>query len=170
MGGYGCINGYVFVIDVRARHGGNEIVRLSMSGVEVRLTKMRGGALVPADQDSEERLTKVKMGDTHSYKIKKIRCYKFHKKYFGMIKLVYENQEKYKNQNAMRYALQMQAGYFEPITTLKGEVVYIPTKIDFDSMDEVEFGELYNGVLNGILKYMMVGSTQEEIERVLQFG
>ena len=138
---------------------------------EMYLIKASTGGYYPADTESRDKSDKLKIGETYKVKYSKPRNYAFHKKYFALLNLAFENQERYDCFEAFRDAVTMQAGHFDSHTSLAGTLVYKPKSISFSKMGcEIEFGKLYNRTINVILQYVMVGSTVEEIERVLQFG
>ena len=137
---------------------------------EMYLIKASTGGYYPADTESRDKSDKLKIGETYKVKYSKPRNYAFHKKYFALLGLAFDNQEKYDCSEAFRDAVTMQAGHYATYTSFSGKIGYMPKSISFAKMDEIEFGALYEKTINVILKYVMVGSTVEEIERVLQFG
>jgi len=74
---------------------------------------------------------------------KKTRNLQHHKKYFVLVKLLFENQDKYDNIKHFRAVFTMRCGYYEEIKTDKG-VVYLPTSINFSKMDQTAFDEFYD--------------------------
>jgi len=73
------------------------------------------------------------------------RNYELLKKYFALINLGFDNSE-YDNKDQYRFLKQMQAGYYVSIPTEKG-IVHIPDSINFESMDEMTFSEVFDKVL-----------------------
>ncbi len=137
---------------------------------EMYLIKSSTGGYYPADTESRNSSDRLKIGETYKMKYSKPRNYAFHKKYFALLNLAHDNQEEYDSFESFRDAVTMQAGWYDNHKSFCGNYIYKPKSISFTQMDEVEFGKLYDKTINVILKYVMVGSTQEEIERVLQFG
>lgn len=113
----------------------------------------QGFCLVPADDESMERFKKLKKAEVYECNVKEFRNYDFHKKYFALISLAFENQEHYKNIDQFRKIMEMKAGYFEDVITDKG-IVYLPKSISFAKMPQSEFEELYSKVLDEVIKLL----------------
>ena len=114
--------------------------------MKILVEKTLQGYIPAFGSDHEERKKdKHKIGEKYWVDIKQARNPLLHKKYFAMLKMAYENQEKYKDKNHFRLLTQMKAGYYEEIKTDKG-IVYFPISISYDSMDNIAFEELYNKV------------------------
>jgi hypothetical protein len=111
--------------------------------------------LVPLYSSDYDNLNKIKIGEEIKVSVSRPRNYLFHKKYFALINLAFENQDQYTDITTFRYILQMKAGYFEPIKTDKG-IVYLPQSISFAKMDEDDFSELYSKVLDVILAFLEI--------------
>lgn len=136
--------------------------------MKVHLRKNYDGSFLPADQEAAEWAIKIKTGEVVYATFKKLRNYEFHKKYFGLISIAFQNQEEFVNQEFLRKIMQIKAGYFDPI--LFEETVYrIPKSISFGSMDHEEFEQLYSSVLDVILAHFGFGE-EFEIELIRQFG
>jgi len=136
--------------------------------MKVHLRKNYDGTFIPADQDTAEWAVKVKTGTVVYAEFKRQRNYEFHKKYFGMINVAFQNQEEFLNEELFRKTVQIMAGYFDPIL-FDGNIYKIPKSISFGSMPQEEFEKLYSSVLDVILKHFRFGE-EFEIELIRQFG
>jgi len=103
-----------------------------------------------SDYDSAN---KMKAGVYFECDIKKKRNYKFHKKYFALINLVFDNQEKYDNINELREDLTKVSGFYTVREDLQGNKVVKVDSISFSEMDEFKFNDLYSKTLDSIVKY-----------------
>lgn len=103
---------------------------------------------------------KDKPGDLREFKTSKPRDIVRHRKYFALLNLTFENQDKFDSIEHLRAWVQIKAGHVELI-----EGVYLPKSIAFSEMDEVEFLELYNGVINVILREVIPGMDRGDLER-----
>lgn len=99
-----------------------------------------------------ERLKHIKVGQHIMCEIRKPRNIKFHRKFFALMDMVYQNQEVYKNKEDLRQDLIVEAGFFEVRHDFRGVEHHKPKSISFSSMDEDEFTELYERVLDTIVK------------------
>ncbi len=120
--------------------------------------------LVPEYDSDQEQISKLKPGTTYKFVVTSPRNIRFHRLFFALINLCYENQTEYTNADDLRAVLTMKAGYYKAIRTDKG-TIYLPESISFASMDEIKFKEVYSKVLDEVVK--MIGSTSEEIEKEL---
>jgi len=129
------------------------------------LYKRTLSAWEPVDEDAAKTFKGYKFGDVVTFKITKTRNIKFHRKFFGMINLTYKNQDFASNINDFREAVTIAAGYFNYQNQVDGTVIKRAQSISFKSMDEHDFGELYNEVFNVCLK--ILGCKSEELENEL---
>jgi hypothetical protein len=110
--------------------------------MEIFLTKTLNG-LAASDEEGKQALKRWKVGETLKCSVKKPRCYTNHKRYFGLLTLTFENQDKYTSFEHFRKAVQIAAGHVDELITLDGEVVLIPKSIAYDALDEMEFGKVF---------------------------
>lgn len=121
--------------------------------MELYLVKQLNGSLLPAYDSDYEKVKKIKQGDTVKCEVTKPRNIRFHKKFFALMNLVYQNQERYEHIDDLREQLTISAGYCTTTYTLEGVEQQKAKSISFAAMDELEFGELYNALLDVIVKY-----------------
>ena len=69
--------------------------------------------LVPDDDIGRSYLKKIKAGDSILVTLKKPRNIKFHRKYFALLNLAFENQDRYEHFEALRKEVIMRAGFWE---------------------------------------------------------
>lgn len=123
--------------------------------------------LVPVFNSDLDEIVKLKQNTDYKFEVVHPRNYEFHKKFFALINLGFENQDKYKDYTEYRTIKTMQAGFFKMLITEKGKV-FIPESISFASMDEIEFEGVYKKVLDIICSE--AGLTSKEIaEELINF-
>jgi len=153
--------------------------------MNLTLSKVPNG-FIPSDQGTRDFHDKLKVGEVIHGDFKKMRNYRFHKKYFALLNLAFDYWDpgqitsKYgtpeKNFNRFREDAQILAGYYEITIRLDGSTRIEAKSISFAAMDDTEFDKLYNAVLNVILKRVNVLNTMsaEEVndlvDKVLAFG
>lgn len=104
--------------------------------------------------DSDFELSKnIKLGEIYEYEFKRPRNYNFHKKFFALVNMVFQNQEIYTNFEHLRKDLIVESGNYEIRHDLHGVEIYEAKSISFAQMDENEFHLLYNSVIDVIVKY-----------------
>ena len=141
--------------------------------MKIRLTKTPIG-FVPVDPESGEWANKIKLGQVVHADFKKMRNYKFHRKFFALLNLAYEYWEpgeidtKYgkpeKNFERFRKDLTILAGEYHILHRLNGTFKPEANSISFAKMDEKTFENLYNRVLDVIMKKILPDMSKDEIE------
>lgn len=131
--------------------------------------------LIPLYDSDQFEKSKLKLGEDYQIEIHKARNIQFHKKYFALIKCAWLNLPEqydalYPHPENLRKAVQRMAGFKEEIYFPDGRIEDESISIAFDKMDELEFREVYNKVLDVILKFFLTGNTNEEINNeILNF-
>jgi hypothetical protein len=127
---------------------------------EVRLIKMAGGLLRPADQSDADALEKINNGALLVGDFKRPRNSGFHRKFFAMLNFAYEywtpepikldkmTVEPEKNFERFRKDVLILAGYRHAVVNIKNEVRFEADSISFAEMDDIEFQSVYSSVFN----------------------
>ena len=130
---------------------------------EIYLAKNLNGTLTPASDSDKDMLKNFKVGEVYRFKFSKPRNIKFHRKFFALINLVFENQEHYTSIEHLRHDLTIEAGFYNiRINRFTGEQLKEAKSISFASMDEIEFSSLYNKFLDTVVR--VFGWDGEDIE------
>lgn len=112
--------------------------------MEILLCK-RMSSLIPIDDASKEALGSIGQGELVRVKISRPRNLGHHRKFFSMLQLVFENQERFPTLDHLLTAVKIEAGLYEdaPID-LNGRLIYIPKSISFAKMDQATFDDFYH--------------------------
>lgn len=124
--------------------------------------------LVPCYDSDYENYSKIPFDEPFEIEYTKKRNVKFHRKYFALLKLCFENQNDYHIFEHLRRDLTIISGYYdEVVNKITGEVYKVPKSIQFSKMGENEFNELYNDTKEIISKWLGISheQIQEEIEQ-----
>jgi hypothetical protein len=135
--------------------------------------------LVPYDEAAAGFIKKMKVGELAHSDFKRVRNYKFHKKYFALVMfafdqwepqggLTYQGQPVMKNKERFRKDVAILAGFFESTVNLKGEVRLEAKSISFAQMDEIEFEALYSATLNVILSRVLTRYSRADLDEVVE--
>jgi len=124
------------------------------------LIKNKSGLYSPMDESDFEQSKGVGVGSV--VKATKARNWKFHKKAFALMKIGFENQDRYETMEVYRKVITIRAGYFDTAPTKDGEEYYFAKSLSFDNMGASEFEKWYECTLNIISKDM---ETQPDIIR-----
>lgn len=146
--------------------------------MHLALIKTSAG-FVPADNDTHEAHGKLKLGSVVHGEFKRMRRYGYHKKFFALLNYAFENWQpgeidsKYgvpeKNFDQFREDLIILAGYYEVRIRLDGTTRIKAKSMSFANMDQDEFENLYNNVLNVILKKVNLLNTMtaEQVNKIV---
>jgi len=135
--------------------------------MEAYFTKING-ILIPSFDEDKEKIKKLKNGTPVKIKYSIPRNYEFHKKYFALLHLAFENQEIINNFDDFREEIIKFAGFYKKTVTLRGDVLYKAKSISFANMDDSEFNNLYFKSIDVIIKFILKGNTKEEIEEEVE--
>lgn len=119
-------------------------------------------AFEPVDDNAKKIFKRYKLGDTVELEHKAKRNIKFHKKYFAMLNLTFQNQDITDDSKLFRKLVTIAAGYYHWIELIDGTKQKEANSISFDSMDDLEFQDYYNDTFNICLK--ILGCKSEELE------
>lgn len=122
----------------------------------------------PAYDSDIELSKKIKLNEVYVYDFKKPRNYEFHKKFFALVNMVFQNQEQYTNIEHLRKDLIIESGNYDLRYDFLGVEIREAKSISFSSMDDIMFSELYNSVIDVIIKYFHFDK-QEIIENIEKY-
>ncbi len=144
---------------------------------DIVLTKAPGGALIPADPQAADFISKLKLGQGVTASVKRHRNPKHHKKYFALLNLAFDHWEPaantYKGQvvgknfDQFRNDVVCLAGFYEMAVNLRGETRLTAKSISFASMDQAEFDALYNATVSVILKHILTNYSRDDLDSVM---
>jgi hypothetical protein len=118
-----------------------------------------------------EEKRKLKLNTGYVADIKPERDIQKHKKFFALLRIAWENlPERFDRiypdyRNSFRKAVQMMAGHTDQIILPNGLIQDIPKSIDFESMDDAEFKDLYNRCVDVILQHFLKGTDNVELQK-----
>lgn len=140
-----------------------------MSKVLLRMGLDR--SLRAMDDEAKEALSRIKAGRDVWCEIRQARNPKQHRLYFGLLTLVWENLpehlgEIYQSVEVLRKAVQIKAGFVDPLVTLDGEIISIPRSMAWDQLDQDEFAKLFPRVM-AVCAELLGGVGLHELEEEL---
>jgi hypothetical protein len=110
----------------------------------------------------------LEAGEILIFTFKKLRNYKYHKKFFALLNFAYEmwqpeRQHKTykgepvsKNFERFRKDVTIQAGFYEQTFDLDGNMQLEALSISFAKMDDLQFEQVYNAVATVILEKVLL--------------
>jgi len=112
------------------------------------IARFDGTHFIPSSADSVEAWEKLHRGAEYTVEVKQARNPRFHRLAFALIKAMYESQERFTNMEAFRTELKLQCGSYDHYVRHTGEIVYMPHSWSFADMDDIEFHEIYEKLLD----------------------
>lgn len=132
------------------------------------MLKKLNNSLACAFDNDLDNIKKLPLNEVVEVEIKRKRNIKFHKKFFALINLVFQNQEVYTNIEHLRKDLIIASGHYELRHNIEGLEIAEAKSISFSNMDETEFNDLYNSVVDTICKHFHFDK-QQLIDEVAQY-
>ena len=132
------------------------------------LLKREGDTLIAVDQESLDRLHKMKAEQVYLFTLKKKKNYKFHKKFFSMLTLGFDNQDHFDNMEWFREHALIGAGHCETFFSPTGETLYKAKSIAFAKTTAEEFEIVYQNVLSFLMR--TYGYDQSFVDQLLAYG
>lgn len=127
--------------------------------------------LLPSNRTSEETMQKLKTGQEYMVEVKQPRNLKHHKKFFALINLVFQNQERYSSEDELLDMIKIAAGHVNVRVSPSGQEYKVPMSINFASMGQDAFDKFYQSVVDVVVKYFIPGLDESALKReLMEFG
>ena len=121
------------------------------------------GQIVAAGDSDYEVIKRLKEGVTYKFTVKKDRNYEFHKKVFALLRIGFKNQDEIICEEIYRKLMIIRTGRFTG-AEFEGVQIPIADSMDYERMDQAEIENLYNDILNLLIKDLHISSEDIETE------
>jgi hypothetical protein len=122
-----------------------------------------------ADDDSRDAARKFRVGETYKASIVRPRDMRSHRRYWGLVTLILENTDQFASKEIIHNYLKIRAGHCTTIVSkTTGEVFLVPNSIDFDTLDETAFQDVWRRVVDVVCQEILPGVTENEINYEIQ--
>ena len=122
------------------------------------------GTLVPTDRHSEELLKGLPDRTCFKVEVRQPRNVDHHRKYWALIQAIFPHQSQYATTRHLHEALKLSVGHFDMIESLKGVKVPVTRETNFNKMDQKEFEQFYDKVVELILTRLLPGVGKAHLE------
>lgn len=130
----------------------------------------RGIYLVPFGESDKTRFAKIGQGEILTVDYNKKRNYEFHKKFFALLNVGFENQDVFEAFDIYRAYVLIAIGFCDVMITAKGETNYLPKSISYDNLpDNNDFERVYNDALTFIANKLSMTNEDLSIEILTHF-
>lgn len=130
--------------------------------------------LVPEYDDDFQEKKKLIVGEVYTVEVQKPRNPEFHRKYFALINCSFDKLNKKQsaffdnNKETYRKSLELSAGYSTRVFSFPlSEWIDTPRSISLEKMNEDDFLDLYNKVMNIIFTSVLKNLSEEEFRKSL---
>jgi hypothetical protein len=124
---------------------------------------------IEADDASRAAARKFNVGDTYKADIVKPRSLKALNRYWALVDIILDNTDMFKAKEQVSDYLKLASGHCSPFMQRStGEVYLLPNSINFDSLGEDEFQEVWSRIIDVVCKDILPGVTEDEINVEIQ--
>ena len=125
--------------------------------------------LIPANDDANTALAKIKLGQDVAVTVKKERNLAHHKKYWKLMSMVQENlpdeiASQLPSSDTVSDYCKLRNGYFEIIEMPNDQVLKRPKSISFGSMSQDDFEAFYDAAVDVICRDLIPTMTREDVK------
>lgn len=121
--------------------------------------------LVAADPVGFESLEAMREGEYVTAKLTRTRNPGHHRKFFALLNIVYEAQERFATMEQLLNFVKIATGHCDVMEIIKGKPIYVPRSISFAKMDQAAFEQFYNSVVKLIVTKILPGVDSDDLER-----
>lgn len=134
---------------------------------EMILAKVGQGLFKAAPESDGEA---AKIGDGELFKVtwSRPRDLVRHRKFFGLLKVAFENQDQYATPEQFRHVVLIELGWADPVITAAGDIHWIVRSMSFSNMDQSEFDRLYSQTLDLMVRKFVIGTDPRELSRAAE--
>lgn len=130
----------------------------------------RGIYLIPFGESDKTRFAKIGQGEILTVDYNKKRNYEFHKKFFVLLEIGFENQDVFDNSEIYREYVLIGSGHCEIFIRHDGLPNYKAKSISYDALpDNNDFETVYNNALTFIANKLSMTNEDLSIEILTHF-
>ena len=141
----------------------------------IEMIKQPGGVFIPVDDIESEQLTRFKTGEQYQVEVKLTRNPAFHRKVFAFFRFCFEYwrgndyQDDVKQRKVFRNHLTCLAGYYDSYHGIDGRVRIEAKSLSFGDMDQEEFEQCYNALIQAALDHVFKKPGDEIYNKLVGF-
>ena len=136
---------------------------IGIADMKINLVKL-GDVLAPLTPGDEYKYSLLKQHNVIVGEVLEERNSLYHRKFFSMMHVVFENQDKYKTMQEFLNVLKVKVGWCDCYYVDDKHIV-IPKSISFKKMDQHQFEVFYSMAIDAILD-MLPQLTHGDIEEI----
>lgn len=144
--------------------------------MKLEFIKVPGGKLLPADDYTEEKMTKFQNGEQYPVEIKLYRNPQFHSKVFAFFNFCFEHwksdrefMDESGQFDVFRKNMTVLAGYYNEYYKLDGSVRVEAKSLAYAAMTQDEFEDCYSALIQVAMKRIFDTADQNKYNQLLGF-
>jgi len=144
--------------------------------MKLEFIKQAGGMLIPADDYSAEKLTKLKTGGQYPVEIKQARNPQFHRKVFAFFNFCFQHwsgghnfQDESLQFDQFRKELIIMAGFHNAYYSISSEARLEAKSLSFGSMSQDEFEQCYQALIQAAMSNIFKTADERTLNQLMSF-
>ncbi len=144
--------------------------------MKLEFIKQAGGMLIPADDYSAEKLTKLKTGGQYPVEIKQARNPQFHRKVFAFFNFCFQHwsgghkfQDESLQFDQFRKELIIMAGFHNAYYSISSEARLEAKSLSFGSMSQDEFEQCYQALIQAAMSNIFKTAGERTLNQLMSF-
>ena len=130
----------------------------------------KGIYLIPATDADKTKFAKVAQGEIVQVEFEKKRNTQFHRKFFALLNIGFENQDTFNSLEVYRAYVLIGIGFCTFMVTSTGQPNYIPKSISYENLpDNNDFEKVYNDTVSFIANQLSLTNEELTIEILSNF-
>jgi len=123
----------------------------------------------PADEASAELCRSFKINETYRADIVRPRNGPWHRRYWKLVSVVYENCEQFASAELLHGYLKLRCGVSTPVASLAtGEVFMVPGSIAFHRMTQEQFEAFWTKVVEVVTTEIIPGLNAKDLSQEIE--
>lgn len=124
--------------------------------------------LVPADEQAEEEVRKLKPGQATLVEVKRARNERQHRLYWALVGVIFDHQSRYATRQDLSDALKVAVGHYEEVGKRGEHVIVRPKSIAFANMPQPEFEQFFDRIIKLVCERIIPGTNDTELRAHLE--
>lgn len=129
---------------------------------------MVGNKLEPIDEAGRDVLARVPAGSVVMVEYRRPRNVQHHRKFWALISLIYQNQSWYQSPEDLCDAIKVYVGHSKVLRMTDGREVHTPQSIAFHAMDQAQFEQFYDKVIDVVCSTIIPNMDKDDLRRELE--
>lgn len=119
----------------------------------------------PTDPAAADFMKSLRHGEFITVEAKRPRNIQHHRLFFALVKIVFENQERYETEEHLLAALKVGLGHCDTVILKSGATAFLPRSISFAKMDQPAFNAFFDKAVDLVVKHFLPGVDSDALRQ-----